>query len=551
VVCGLVYVLGPVGYAGLRSGDLGALALGAAAPFVVHSLLSATGWVGRAGADPAKTVARIAIGCAVGAAFVPGSLALVAVVCAVLAMLKLMLGPRRRALTGLAVGLSGIALAWALLLPWSATWLSPGGALRGLLREAPAAYAHRFSGHGGLAVLLGQTPEGPRWFGFALAVLAALAIVLGAGQRRRLGFALTAVVVTVAWVTSAIASGLIGPLVATPTAAGVLAAVAFAGLAGLAVGAFRLDLPRRRLGVTQAAGVAGLGLAAALMVAGLVPAMWRGEWQPGRGTSAPGADVVAQVDSLLRAEVSPARPFRVLWVGEVWSSGATPARDHLVTTSGARVLSDVLATSAGPGVLELDGVIASVEEGTTDVAGHALGAFNVRYVVVARAPGAHRWLGQRDLVLVRSADDFTLLANGAPLGPAAAYAALPPYVDVLRTGDSTLAAGPPAETMAAALRSSASDYTAPAVRGPGVVWLPESRNAGWRAAVDDEALFRTEGGWGNAFALPEDATGRLSVSYARTAGDVAWLLGFALSWTVVLGAAVGGIRMPSAGGGPP
>jgi hypothetical protein len=334
--------------------------------------------------------------------------------------------------------------------------------------------------------------------------------------------------------------------VATPTALGVVPAAAFAGLAGLAVGAFRLDLPRRRLGLFQAAGVAGLGVAATLMLVGLAPALWAGGWDPGRGTGAAEAEVVAQVDSLLRAEATAGRPFRVLWVGEQWSSGAASPDDHLVTTSGGRVLSDVFASPAGRGAAALEGVTASVEQGTSDVAGRALGAFNVRFVVVERAPGATRWLDQRDLALVRSSEDFVLLENGAPLERAAAYTALPRYVRVLATGDSSLAAGPPAETIAEAARRSTSAYTAPQARGPGIVWLAETRDGGWRASVDGVALARAGGGWGNAFSLPADADGRLSVEYRRSASDVAWLVGFALLWIVVLGAAVGGIRWPAA-----
>ena len=547
VASGLVYVLGPVGYAGLRTGDLGALALGACAPFVLHSLVSATGWIGRAGSDAAKSVARIAIGSALAAAFVPGSLAVFALACVVLALLKAVLGPRKRALGGLLVGLCGTALGGALMLPWSATWLRPGGALYAVLHAAPEDYVRRFSDSGAVDILLGQTPAGPGWFGLALPVLAVLALVLGAGQRRRLALALVAVVVAGAWATSAVASGLIGPFIASPTALGVVPAAALAGLAGLAVGAFRLDLPRRRLGLFQAAGVGGLAGAAALMAAGLGPALWTGEWDPGRGTGAADADVVSQVDSLLRAEAADERPFRVLWVGEEWSSGAGAPGDHLVTTSGARVLSDVLAPPAGPGTDALDGVMASVEQGTSDVAGRALGAFNVRFVVVARAPGAARWLDQRDLALVRSADDFLLLENGAPLERAAAYTALPRYVQVLATGDSSLAAGPPAEATADASRRSPSEYAAADARGPGVVWLAETRDPGWRASVDSVALTRSSGGWGNAFSLPPDAAGHLSITYRRSASDVAWLLGFGLLWTVVLGAAVGGIRRPAPG----
>ena len=69
--------------------------------------------------------------------------------------------------------------------------------------------------------------------------------------------------------------------------------------------------------------------------------------------------------------------------------------------------------------------------GTTDLGGHALGAFNIRFVVVQRAPGAGRWLQQRDLALIRGEPEYSLLENVALLPRAAIYDRLPNYVRVL------------------------------------------------------------------------------------------------------------------------
>ena len=62
-----------------------------------------------------------------------------------------------------------------------------------------------------------------------------MAILVGEGQRRRVGLALWGVVVMMGLVISLIAGGTLRPLVASPIEAGVLPALAFAALAGLAV----------------------------------------------------------------------------------------------------------------------------------------------------------------------------------------------------------------------------------------------------------------------------------------------------------------------------
>ena len=123
------------------------------------------------------------------------------------------------------------------------------------------------------SVILGQTPEGKVLFGLALPLLGLIAVLAGRGARRRLSLALWAVIVMMGWLITLMSSGALKPLVATPTEAGVIVSAAFAGLAGLAVGAFRLDLPRRGFGWVHWTTLGGFATALFLVVAGIGPAV--------------------------------------------------------------------------------------------------------------------------------------------------------------------------------------------------------------------------------------------------------------------------------------
>lgn len=535
LVCGAVYVLGAVGFAGMRQGALSALAFGAAAPFVLHAILSTTGWIRPPGWGGARGVARVALGGALSAAFVPGSLILFGGVVLISSALRLLLGPRAKVPAGLLAALGGLVVAWLLLLPWSATWWEPGGVLAELAGDATwRAHAADFNGHGMVSVLLGRTPAVPAPLGLGTASLALIALALAEGQRRKLALVLVATVVGCGWFVSATAAGSVRPVVASPVEAGVLAAIAFAGLAGLAVGAFRLDLRRRRLGWVHALSIAGLGAPSALFLAGLLPALWAGAWMPGRAVASADPAVIAQVRSVLGAESDREGQFRVLWIGAEWSgrTGTTPQpgpSTQLVTGPTGQTLSSLFARRGGPGEAALERAIDSVESGSTDVGGRALGPFNVRYIVLDRAPGASRWLAQRDLAVIRTEPSYLLLENRAEL-PRAALLAEPP-----RSLETPGAGAEPSG--AAARRLSASRYVIEAVAGPGVAWLSETSDARWSASVAGRELARIDRGWGNAFEVPAEARGELTIAYPRSTGEVVVLLGLALGWIVVVGAA--------------
>lgn len=549
LVSGFAYALGAVGYASMREGTLGAMVLGAAAPFVLHAFIRLTGWVRPPGWNRNRAIARVALGSAVAGAFVPGSLLLFAIVAVILAAFHAELGTARKSLMGLGSALVGLVAAWVLLLPWSWTWFAEGGPLERLFAEdSTRTFATSYQGEGMASVILGQTPQGPVLFGVALTLLGLVALLAGTGQRRRLALALWSVIATVGLVVSSTAAGLIPPIASTPVEVGVLAALAFAGLAGLAAGAFRMDLPQRGFGWVHAVTLVGLALAAVLTVAAVVPALWRGEWAPGVGEGRENALVAAEIRSIFAADAQQVGQFRALWIGDKWSSEAPhvslPASDHFLTGSRGHVLSDLFTRGTGSGQEALDRVIASITEGTTDRGGRLLGAFNIRYVVLDRAPGVHRWLNQRDLALVRDQPDFILLQNENELRRAALYNELPLYVRGLD------GSGIDAGTQQGEIERSDAEQRSPSVfvadhaSGPGVVFVAETADDGWQASVGERDLDAIPGGWGNAFEVPTNVEGKLEIRYARTAAYYFWLSVIPLMWIVAIGGAFSRRRAP-------
>ena len=543
VAAGLTYAVGAVGYAGIREGALGALVFGAAAPFVIGSIMRLLGWMRPAGWVRGRSVMRVALGSAVSAAFVPGSLILYLLIVLALFAARLVFERGPEPLRGLISSVVGFVFGWVLLLPWSATWFAKGGVF-GILMGSDSwrFFAADFADDGALSVLLGQTPDVPALFGLALPLLGAVALLVGEAQRRRAALAFWVVIVLDAFLVALIRAGALRPFLASATEAGVIAAAAFAALAGLAVGAFRLDLPRRGLGLVHAVALSALAGAAFLVVAGTGPAVLAGAWGPGR--AAPEFDPVvgSELRELLAVEAEQEGQFRVLWVGDRWISPtpsvARPHRGHMITGSRGESVVDLFEKTETAALAELENVVASVEAGQTDVGGSLLGSFNVRYVVLDRDPGAYRWLAQRDLALVRSEPGYVLLENLDRVNRAAVYPAIPSYLQAVARRDPALIAGEIPQASDELEQSAASRYISDGgVSGAGEVLLAESFDERWEARVDGERLERVDAGWANGFALPEGSEGKLVVRYPRSIRDIVWLLVIGLAWIVVLGGA--------------
>ena len=547
LTAGVAYALGAVGYAGLREGALGALFFGASAPFVLGAMLRLTGWMRPPRWSPGRAVARVALGAGISAAFVPGSLLLYALCAIALFVLRRAAAPGLQAQRGLTASVFGLAVAWFMLLPWSASWFSDGGPLNRLFSpDTWTTYAAAYGGHGMGSVLSGQTPDGPALYGLALPLLGLVAVIVAEGQRRRIALAFWGLIALVGFLVSATSAGWIRPVVANPTEAGVLASVAFAGLVGLAVGAFRLDLPRRGLGLRHALTLSVFAFATFLIVSGLVPPVWGGDWAPGRAAGRENARTVAQIRSLLVGESSREGYFRALWVGDTWSppspSAARPPRHYFVTSGRGQGLGDLFERTGGVGDDALARVVAAIEQGATDRGGSLLGAFNVHFVIVDRGPGGFRWLAQRDLALFRTSPGYVILENQAKIPRAALYTDVPPYVRAVDEGAESLpAAGRPLG--ATALRQvSGSRYEREQARGPAVAFLAEQDHDSWTATLNGAPLERASGGWGNAWAVPMSAEGRLEVRYRRPVGGIVILFVVALLWIVVAESAVSRTR---------
>jgi GT2 family glycosyltransferase len=541
LVSGLAYAFGAVGYAGIRGGNLGALVFGAAAPFVVGSMLRLLGWTRPPRFHRGRAIARVALGAAVSAAFVPGSLFLYLATGAVLAATRTIWARGEKVLRGLVACVVALATSWTLLLPWSATWTDRGGPLGKLMGDATwRRFAAVFDGHGMTSVVLGQMPEGMVFFGLALALLGIIAVLVGDGARRRLALALWAAIALCGWLSSAFAAGLVRPLVASPTELGVISSVAFAGLVGLAVGAFRLDLPRRGLGWIHALTISGLAVSGFLVAAGIGPALWRGDWDPGMSAVADG-EIRAQVTALLESEAQQVGDFRTLWVGERWSaavpSAIGPSTGFLLSDPGGQDLTDLFGTPTGPGERRLREVVSSIEDGGTDLGGHFLGSFNVDFVVLDRTE-ASPWLGQRDLALIRTEPDYLVLRNEAALAHAALYEQIPAAPEAVETKNAALFAnGDSPEIVSPVTQRSASSFEADGVSGPATLFLADSFDEGWTARLGGAEIERSEAGWGNAWALPAESSGRLTVSFERTDARAWVLFGVIIAWAITIGAA--------------
>jgi hypothetical protein len=537
VAAGIAYAFGAVGYAAVREGALGALVFGAVAPYVLLVMMRLIGWMRPPGWRRGQSVARVALGAAVSAAFVPGSLVIYLMAAVLLTATRTFLDRSPRVLRGLISCVMGLLFGWILLLPWSATWFTEGGVFSTLTGDNTwRSYVAAFADQGVTSVVLGQMPEIPPLFGLGLVVLGVVAVLTGEGQRRRVALALWTVVVMIGWLATAFASGWIRPFVASPTELGVLASAAFAGLAGLAVAAFRLDLPRRGIGLVHALTLSGIALAAFLLAAGIGPEILKGSWEPGKGTDRAESETIHDVADLLSLDALQRGQFRALWVGSTWSppagSGARPFVTPELTGPRGPVLSDLFAPHAGEPTESFERVVASIEDGSTDRAGRLLGAYNVAYVVVESGEPSDAWLSQRDLAIVRTEPGYYLLVNESWIPRAAVYEELPPVVEAIEEVDTSKIPSRLPVALAQVEQKSASRYEAAGPPAGGTVYLAESHHSGWNSNAGDDA----DGGWGNAWrydAAPET----LTLRYPRPLGSYIWLFAIALAWIVVVGAA--------------
>ena len=542
MAAGVAYAIGGIGYAAIREGRLGALMFAAAAPFALRYIVQLTGWSRPPGWNRGMTVARLVLAAAVSAAFVPGSLFLYLIAAAVLAGGRHMIGPSGRTLRDLTSCIVALVFAFLLLLPWSGGWWSEGGAMNVLLAdESRSLFQSAYAGHGVLSVVLGQTPDAPPLLGLSLPVLGLVAALSGLGQRKRLAIGLWGLVVVGGFVITLISKGILPPFVPSATEASVIAALGFAGLVGLAVGAFRLDLPRRGLGWSHALTIAGLAAGLFLATAGAVPPLWGGEWSPGKGLDRLDPDTRREIGAVLSGESQTFGPYRALWVGDEWfgrAYGNLPVENYLLTGAQGPVLNDLFTRGGGPARESLNAAYSSVEEGLTDRGGALLGAFNIRLVVVQPDDeNLDNWLAQRDLGVIRRGEDYVLMRNNAALPRFAFYEELPHVIAALEERDPALSAGRTPEPIEVGEQTAGNSFAGENVSGPSEAFLAESFYDDWRGEADESELDRAEGGWSNSFAIDSGSNEVVTVVNPRSTSELIWRIVMVLIWIAVIGLA--------------
>jgi GT2 family glycosyltransferase len=386
LVAAAAYLLLPLAWDDVAKGDLPALVVFAATPFVLARLGRALGPAGgmltgqaaeRRGL--ARETASLGLVLAVAGSFAPAVLLTTLASALAVVVGSALAGGLRQTGRMLAVAVGGCAVAALVTLPWSISFLGAGrtfSALAGAL------------GGSGTALSLGDLmrfdigPIGRGLFGWGILAAGTLPLMIGRGVRLRTATRWWAVMFTsfaLAW------AGVQGWLGAGGSAAGVLlapAAAALADCAALGVVAFEQDLPSFSFGWRQAV----TGAAAVCAAAGALPFLAA---TAGGRFSVP-SNGYEQVLGYLDAPRTPSGPFRVLWLGD---PGALPLRGWQVAPGYAVGLSeDGLPDATGswpaasPGAAsEVTADVELARRGLTVDLGRLLSGFGIRYVVVPTA----------------------------------------------------------------------------------------------------------------------------------------------------------------------
>jgi len=526
LACLLLYVANPLPYNALERGRWGALALYAAAPWVLSLLgraggLAPYGDVGGAhgtGVRPRSllaTVLALGVVTALVASILPAAALIVPGMAVVVALGSLLVYRTAGSLRLVAAGVGAGLAAAVLHLPWSLELGLPGTSAAAVLGPS------RGEGVGDLDALLrfevGSLGAAP--VGYAVIVAAALALLIGRDERHAWavrGWTLAAVSWGLAWAQQ---RGDV-PFPLPPTE--VLLVPAAAGLAlsaAMGVAAFEIDLPGYRFGWRQVAS----GLAAAAVVVSVVPvlgAAFDGRW------SMPAGDhnrALAFVDV-----ENDETPFRVLWLGDprALPLGAWELEEGVAfaTTDAGTPRLEELLVGAGDGRTALIAdAVELARSGQTARLGRMLAPMGIRYVVVperlAPAPFAAESLelpqaygstlaGQLDLEPLDVPAGIAVFRNEAFLP---VRSKLPGDVELPVEQGITAAADLDVSGAEPVLPDSGGHlrWTGP-VEGSTSVLLSASYSDRWQLTVDGDRVEQSKPfGWANGYAVEKSGQGSL------------------------------------------
>lgn len=409
----LAVLFAPLAWDDVARGDLQALVALAAAPFLLARLARAggllspsggRGWGRRGFATQGVVAARrgwrgaadlfvdeavpLGLLLALATALAPVTVVVAGEIVVGVVLGSLLAGGLRPALRAAAVVVLGVAVAFVVLLPWSATLVGPGARAAVLTGLAPAGSPPSLAA----LLRLAPGPAGPSLLGFGLLGAASFALLVGRGERlawATRAWALVLVSVGLAW------AGAEGWLGGAMGATGALLAPAAVGIAlaiGLGVAAFEVDLPASRFGWRQPAALVATGcfLVALFPVVALTPSGRFGLPSIGYG------QVLGWIGSS-RAPTAHGRPASssprgslVLWAGAPGALplGGWPAGGGLevaVSRSGAPDLTRSYPSTDPARAAAMASALETALEGRTVELGALLAPLGVGYVVVPEA----------------------------------------------------------------------------------------------------------------------------------------------------------------------
>ena len=517
VVAAVFYAVVPLPYDALARGHWDGLIAYAAVPWVLSALIRLSGAI-PAPAGPAGVlagrVAALGLLVAAAASVAPSLLYVVPLAGVALLIGSLVVG---RPLAGgrlLAVSVTSTAVAFVLLLPWSAGVIASRAAVLGP-DLGPA-------GRLGLGQVLrfDTGPFGTGGWQWLLLVAAALPLFVGRGWRLEWAARL--------WVTALVFfatawAGRRGWVPALPLEVVLApAAAALAGSAALGASAFELDLPGYRFGWRQAlAALGGVSLVVASLP--LLVASGGGRWDL---PSADASSVLAFLPD------SHGGDYRVLWAGHpdalpLAGRSLEPGFAYGTSFDGEPTLADAWATGSAGAAPNLASALRLVEERLTTKVGHLLGPAGVRYLVVPNHIGPSGSGGPAVPVPaallsgLQLQTDLQALNVGDPNYTVYQNSAWAPVRAVLSPGAAAaVAMGGPAGLRAvqrADLASSRPVLTGARADGPvpagGQVYVGSTRAGGWHLDVAGHAVAPTAAfGWAMAFAVPTTASSAPTVT---------------------------------------
>ena len=555
----VVYVATPIAYNGYAQGSLGALAMFAAAPWMLSAFARVIGSApfapkGRRGGSFQHRVVSLGLLLAIAAIFAPFAVAIALVIAAGLFIGALVAGDGRGSASLIIGTPMALALVFVLHLPWSLSFVQSDRTWASFAGPGSAAGGH-YDASDLLRLHTGPFGAGP----LSYAVLAAAGFSLLLARSERLAWTIRAWFVALSCWALLLASeqGWLPRALPNPGVVLAPAAAALALATALGVAAFEVDLRRHRFGWRQFAPFASVGVLAVLLlpfVAGAADGRWK---MPRRDFTRTYAGLFSHPEQ---------GTARVMWIGDPLTlplAGFDLARSDLLepakglafaTTDGrAPTLLDGWGGPDTRGAQLLREAIARATSGDTNRLGRLLAIFGVRYLVLtdhtAPAPfdgevrpipdALRRTLeAQLDLERVEGVNDAVTVYRNNSWSPvistlAAAVDVADSPLEAARHGVAATSPTPLLSTVAVNGIDASGTLSAAQISAGDRVFLAANASIHWRLSVGGVDALRGDAyGWANVFTPTTDGPAVLHYDTPVTVRLLA--IGQVVAWALVL-----------------